>query len=159
MNDVLLPLYDDMTQIDHLVIGPFGVVCVETKNHSGKITGRIEDVYWKQRLGLKAYTFYNPLSQNYTHVQAVRYFLRKERILNVPVYNLVVFSSNNVSIELDEKNAPVIPARYVKKYFKNEAFNESKIDVAQVVAAIKKYQITDKSAKRQHIKRLKRAYG
>lgn len=159
INDVLLPLYNDMTQIDHLVIGPFGVICVETKNHSGVITGKAEDVYWKQRLGYKTYTFYNPLAQNYTHVQAIRYFLHKEKVLNVPIYNLVVFSSNNVSIELAEDNLPVIPASYLKKYFKDKAFNESKIDVDQVVKAIKKHQIIDKSAKQQHIKYLKKIYG
>lgn len=159
MNDVLLPLYDDMTQIDHLVIGPFGVICVETKNHSGRITGKAEDINWKQRLGFKTYTFHNPLAQNYTHIQAIRYFLHKEKVLNVPIYNLVVFSSNNVSIELAEDNLPVIPASYLKKYFKDKAFNESKIDVDQVVKAIKKHQIIDKSAKQQHIKYLKKIYG
>lgn len=159
MNDVLLPLYDNMTQIDHIVIGPFGVVCVETKNHSGKITGKVEDIYWKQRLGFRTYTLYNPLIQNNTHVRAINHFLHKEKILNVPVYNLVVFASDNVSIELDRENWPVIPVRCLKKYFKNEAFNEAKINTEQIIAAIKKYLITDKSAKKQHIKQLKRTYG
>lgn len=159
MNDVMLPLYDDLTQIDHVVIGPFGVICIETKNHSGKITGKTEDIYWKQRLGFKTYTFHNPLTQNFIHIQTIRYFLHKENVLNVPIYNLVVFSSDNVSIELAEDNLPVIPVSYLKKYFKNEVFNESKIDVDKVVKAIKKHQITDKSAKQQHVKYLKNVYG
>ena len=126
MNDVLLPLYDDMTQIDHIVIGPFGVVCVETKNHSGKIIGRVEDIYWKQRLGFRTYTLYNPLAQNNTHVRAINHFLRKEKILNVPVYNLVVFASDNVSIELDRENWPVIPVRYLKNISKTRLLTKQR---------------------------------
>lgn len=159
MDNVMLPLYSNTTQIDHIVVGPFGVVCIETKNHSGEIIGGIEDIYWIQRLGSKTHLVYNPLAQNNTHVQVVRYILHKERILNVPVYNLVVFSSNNVSIKLDEENVPVIPIRYLKEYFQNKAFNESRVNVAEVVAAIKKHQITDKSVQKRHIRQLKKAYS
>lgn len=158
MNDIMLPLYNNMTQIDHLVIGPFGVMCVETKNHSGVIKGSMDDVYWKQRLGFRTRSFYNPLSQNQTHVHAVHYFLRKEGLHHVPVYNLVVFSSNNVSIKLNEDHLPVIPVHYLKKYFKDKAFDEPKVDMEKVVEAIQKYQITDKAAKKQHVQRLKKAY-
>jgi len=159
MNDVLLPLYDNMTQIDHIVIGSFGVICIETKNHSGKITGGMENVYWNQKIGFKTHSFYNPLAQNNTHVHAVQYFLHKEKLFNVPIYNLVVFSSNNVSIELNENNLPVIPVHCLEKYFKNKIFDKSKIDVNKVVNAIQKYRITDKKAKKQHIEHLKKVYS
>lgn len=45
--------------------------------------------------------------QNNTHCSAIKYILSKER-LNVPVYNLVVFSSKNVSVTIQEDNLTVI---------------------------------------------------
>ena len=35
LNNVYLPLYDTTTQIDHIVVGPFGIVVVETKADQG----------------------------------------------------------------------------------------------------------------------------
>ena len=36
INDLYLPLYDQTTQIDHILIAPFGMIVVETKNYKGK---------------------------------------------------------------------------------------------------------------------------
>lgn len=39
MNDLYLPLYDKTTQIDHILIGFFGLIVVETKNIGGEVYG------------------------------------------------------------------------------------------------------------------------
>lgn len=157
LNDVLLPLYNNYTQIDHVVIGPFGVVCIETKNHSGHITGSMNDAYWMQRIGRKKHKLYNPLVQNNTHCLAVKYFLKKENLSHVPICNLVVFSSDHVSVNLKENNLPVIPLSYLKKFFKKNLENRD-VNVEEILAAIEKYNITDKETRRRHIQRLKEAY-
>lgn len=159
LNDVLLPLYDNTTQVDHIIIGSFGVMCIETKNHSGTITGSAKKKYWTQRIGNRTYSFYNPLLQNNTHVKAVRYLLNKEKLHNVPVHSLVVFSSKKVSVELSDEGLPVITIRYLKKYLKKRTLKKPYVDAEQVANAISKYQITDKSAKKQHIRHLRKAYG
>lgn len=157
LNDVLLPLYNNYTQIDHVVIGPFGVVCIETKNHSGHITGGMNDIYWIQRIGRKKHKLYNPLAQNNTHCLAVKYFLKEENLSHVPICNLVVFSSDHVSVNLKENNLPVIPLSYLKKFFKKNLENRD-VNVEEVFAVIKKYNIIDKKTRRRHIQRLKEAY-
>ena len=56
-------------QIDHLVISPFGIFCIETKNYLGKISGNYQDKYLQRRvLGMK-YQTYSPIYQNYRHLQ------------------------------------------------------------------------------------------
>ena len=56
-------------QIDHLVISPFGIFCIETKNYLGKISGNYKDKYLQRRvLGMK-YQTYSPIYQNYRHLQ------------------------------------------------------------------------------------------
>lgn len=96
MNNVKLPLYDKTCEIDHLVIGKFGVLVIETKSQSGYIYGRTDDKNLTQEIGQYTYTFYNPLFQNKTHTDNVSYHLRKGGFRNVPVYGIVVFTSEDV---------------------------------------------------------------
>ena len=56
-------------QIDHLVISPYGIFCIETKNYLGRISGNYKDKYLQRRvLGMK-YQTYSPIYQNYRHLQ------------------------------------------------------------------------------------------
>lgn len=96
MNNVRLPLYDKTCEIDHLVIGKFGVIVVETKSQSGCIHGGTDEKNLIQEIGQYTYNFYNPLYQNKTHTDNVKYHLRKGGFKNVPVHGIVVFTSNDV---------------------------------------------------------------
>ena len=77
LNDVYLPLQDGTTtQIDHIVVSPFGVFVVETKTYRGWIFGDASAKVWTQSLpGRKGrsnkHTFQNPLRQNYSHICAI----------------------------------------------------------------------------------------
>ena len=86
---------ESYTEIDNLVITKGGIVVIEVKSHNGKIDNR--DDYWKQYYGDKYVEFYNPIKQNAGHVRAVADILHKENVYNVPIYNVVVFTSRNVS--------------------------------------------------------------
>ena len=56
-------------QIDNLVISPYGLFCIETKNYLGRISGNYKDKYLQRRvLGMK-YQTYSPIYQNYRHLQ------------------------------------------------------------------------------------------
>ena len=70
LNDIYLPLDDgSTTQIDHVVISPFGVFVIETKTYKGWIFGNPRDAQWTQVLHRRKSRFQNPLRQNYLHVQ------------------------------------------------------------------------------------------
>ncbi len=94
MTNVFLPLYKDTCEIDHILIGGFGVAVIETKNLSGEITGSGQQLTHK--IGNKVNKFYNPQLQNETHVKNVRYHLRKSEFKDVPIYSIVVFTSDNI---------------------------------------------------------------
>ena len=58
------------TQLDHVIVSPYGVFVVETKNHKGMIFGDINGTVWTQVLrGRAHYTFYNPITQNLGHIK------------------------------------------------------------------------------------------
>ena len=69
LNDIYLPLDDgSTTQIDHVVVSPFGVFVIEVKNYSGWIFGSETARQWTECLPSGRFRFQNPLHQNYKHV-------------------------------------------------------------------------------------------
>jgi hypothetical protein len=60
------------SQIDHVVISPYGIFVIETKNYNGEIKGSREDKQWTVSNRFK---MYNPLKQNYGHIRALEALL------------------------------------------------------------------------------------
>lgn len=72
-NDLVLPRPDGKgpTQIDHVVVSPFGIFVIETKNYAGWIFGDEHSRTWTQVIYQKKSRFQNPLHQNFLHVSAL----------------------------------------------------------------------------------------
>lgn len=94
LHDIMLPSVarTGTTQIDHVVVSPYGVFCVETKAHKGWIFGRASDKYWTQVIYRSKHRFYNPLRQNYAHQEALEDIISTD-YPNLPVIGLVAFPS------------------------------------------------------------------
>ena len=68
LNDcTLLDEQNQSTQIDHILLSPYGVFVIETKNYKGWIFGGERQKMWTQKIYKKSYKFQNPLHQNYKH--------------------------------------------------------------------------------------------
>ena len=74
-HDVTLPSPDGTTQVDHIVVSPYGVFVIETKNYKGWIFGDARSRQWTQTLYRRKHRLQNPLHQNYKHAKAVESFL------------------------------------------------------------------------------------
>lgn len=77
------------TEIDHVVVSPYGIFCIETKSHRGSIYGYTNATHWVQYLGGKSFRLYNPCLQNYKHKKALQGLLRP--YLRTDVHTYVVF--------------------------------------------------------------------
>lgn len=89
LNNVTLELEEGTTQIDHIIISPYGVFVIETKNVAGWIYGSERQKSWTQTFPTgDKYYFQNPLRQNYKHVKTVQNMLRLKKN---QIHNLVVF--------------------------------------------------------------------
>jgi len=87
--NVTLPTDDGTTQIDHILLSPFGIFVIETKNMKGWIFGTERQARWTQKIYRHKSSFQNPLRQNYKHTETLR------RILGLPkevVYSVVIFT-------------------------------------------------------------------
>lgn len=93
LHDVLLPTRYGTTQIDHIVVSPYAIFVIETKNYKGWISGHQDAEEWKQSLsGGEQYKFRNPIRQNLAHFQAVRAILKD--IGDFTIIPIVAFSDS-----------------------------------------------------------------
>lgn len=79
IKDVTLPTEDGgTTQIDHIIVSPYGVFVVETKNMKGWIFGGQHQKTWTQKIYKKTFKFQNPIHQNYKHLKTLQSLLELE---------------------------------------------------------------------------------
>lgn len=72
LNNVMIP--DDAggsTQIDHVVLSPYGIFVIETKNMKGWIFGDENSAKWTQQIFKCKNQFQNPFRQNYKHIMSL----------------------------------------------------------------------------------------
>lgn len=91
LNDCTLP--DDLsgtTQIDHILLSPYGIFVIETKNYKGWIFGGEHQKMWTQKIFKNSYKFQNPIHQNYKHIKVLEQVLEDVVDLNL-IHSAIVF--------------------------------------------------------------------
>ncbi len=89
-----LPMENNKTtEIDLILLYPFGIFVIESKNYSGWIFGNEKDKYWTQVLSTgkgksEKKQFYNPIAQNKGHIRQLRKYIPEK----IPIYSMIVFS-------------------------------------------------------------------
>ena len=86
------------SQIDHVLITPYAVFVIETKNYSGEIKGNRKEKNWTVSNRFK---MYNPILQNYGHIKVVEGILSDFQ--TVPFISMISFTMRarfNVDPEL-----------------------------------------------------------
>lgn len=82
LSNLLLNNGNRTTQIDNIVVSPFGIFVIEEKNHRGNVFGAENSPKWKTYYryaeGQKYYEYQNPLHQNLFHISALKKILPSE---------------------------------------------------------------------------------
>ena len=91
IDDALFLSNGRSTQIDHIVVSPYGIFVIETKGYAGWISGGDNNEYWTQNIYGNKTNFYNPIRQNAGHVRFLNYLLRD--LGNIPIIPIVVFNN------------------------------------------------------------------
>ena len=149
LNDVFISTDSGTHQIDHVIVSKFGVFSIETKQYNGYITGNKYDKNWVRHAGNKKYYYTNPIRQNYGHVKALSKLLK---IDESKIYNIVCIPSK-AKLKIEHDGELVRYDTIVNKIlsFKDEVI----YNVDEIVSEIKSNNITDKNAKKEHIKNIK----
>ncbi|MEG0482347.1 MAG: nuclease-related domain-containing protein [Acinetobacter sp.] len=155
LNDCTLPSEQNQTtQIDHILLSPYGVFVIETKNYKGWIFGSERQKMWTQKIFKKSYKFQNPLHQNYKHQKVLEEILA-DIVDPTLIHSVIVFMPDcEFKTQMPEN---VFRGAGWTDYVKN--FKESVIPpmkLRRIQLRIEK-EILEKSWKtnRQHVQNLK----
>ncbi len=150
-NDVYLPLYDKLTQIDHILVGFFGILVIETKNTRGEIYAQPNEKQWAIVNGGKKKYIYNPLMQNKTHVEAIRHLLISNKVFKIDIDSLVVFTSGKKATLYIKSGYPVILSNLLPKFLRKDRYETDKeVDVDQICSIIEGAIVTDRDRIKAH---------
>jgi restriction system protein len=157
IKNVTLPTEDGTTQIDHIVVSPYGVFVIETKNMKGWIFGTAKQKQWTQKIFKYSSKFQNPLYQNYKHTQTLANCLQ---LPSEKIYSVVVFIGDSTFKTAMPAN--VTYARGCVEYIKTKQeiqFTESqvseiveKIEAGRLIRGLK-----TNLAHNQHVKNIVKA--
>ncbi len=151
--DVLLPTEDGTTQLDHVLVSPYGIFVLETKNMKGWIFGSEKQAKWTQQIYKHKSSFQNPLRQNYKHTQVLQELLA---LNDDCIHSLIVFVGSAVFKTPMPKN--VVRGGGVSGFIKS--FKTPILDEEKLLSVSK--QLTDGRLvssfknKRAHIKHVNR---
>lgn len=169
-NDVVLKTKSGTTQIDHIVVSPYGVFAIETKNYRGDIYGDDKRKDWTQLIvtnvryrskPFKTYTYvtkntlYNPVKQALGHVYEIKKLLSRWphlRVIPVVVFtgdaNLSHVSSNNHVVYISSLLSTI-------REYRNIYLSED--DVSQVAALLNASNIRGLVDNATHVQNVKAA--
>ncbi|MBQ7030740.1 MAG: NERD domain-containing protein [Bacilli bacterium] len=149
INNLFLSVNGLTHQIDHIVVSPYGIFSIETKQYNGYITGSKYDKNWVRHAGKNKYYYVNPIRQNYGHCKALAELLN---IDESKIYNIVCIPSN-VKLKIEHDGELV---RYDTIVNKIKSYNEEIINnVSELYDKLLKSNVKDKKIKKSILQILK----
>ena len=132
IKNVTIPTEDGTTQIDHIIVSPYGIFVVETKNLKGWIFGSENQPMWTQKIFKHLNKFQNPLRQNYKHIRTL------ESALNIGLdnfFSVIVFIGDSTfkTPMPDNVTYGLGYIRYIKSKTNNVLDNEQVNEIVQKI--------------------------
>jgi len=167
LSDLMLPnakSKSGYSQIDHIIISPYTIFVIETKNYTGTIYGDVKRPKWSVN---GKFPMLNPFHQNYGHIKAIHNLLPQidmsqfvsmvsftkrstfkvnEELRKIQSNELIVYDT-----ELSEFIARKI--NVLKMTMKSVAFSEEQINEMHVVLSSK--NVLDPHLRAKHVKQIK----
>ncbi len=155
VNDITLKGKKGTSQIDHMVISPYGIFVIETKNYKGWIHGREDSEYLAQTFYKYKTKFRNPIKQNWSHIYAIKENLPQYK--DLPYYPVIVFAGKGRLKNLDVTTDVIYPDALFETIMRHRGprkLNDN--EIGEIFTTLTGASIKDKQAKRNHVSRIKR---
>ncbi|HAM79234.1 NERD domain-containing protein [Ornithinibacillus bavariensis] len=148
-HDLYIPTEENKTtQVDHVVVSPFGIFVIETKAYNGWIFGNEKSKYWTQVIYKRKEKLFNPIWQNAGHIKGLEDYLGIEK----NYFTSIIAFSNQSTFKFKEKftRAHVIHFRDLYKTIKaNNATIIGNSLINNVQSKLNKLVVVDKKEKKQ----------
>jgi len=159
LNHVTLKLKDGTTEIDHILVSPFGVFVIETKDYRGWIFANAKSATWTQVLYKAKFKFQNPIFQNMRHVRAVAELLD---FLPVSAIKSVVVFSGDSKFKTDIPPS-VLKLSQLAKHLKSAMTTDVVISPNRVQFCVGRLEMArlqiSKETDIEHVESLQRRHG
>jgi len=101
LNDVEIKSNNKTAQIDHVLVGPYGIVLIETKNVKGRISLTGDKQYWCQDKKYDTKEFYSPTLQARGHEAAVKSIVSLFNLNQfIPIRSIALFCDDQIELSL-----------------------------------------------------------
>ncbi|WP_456273107.1 NERD domain-containing protein [Bacillus sp. AK031] len=157
LHDILLPGQNgNTTQIDHVVVSPYGIFVIETKNYKGWIFGSEKSKKWTQQIYKHKQQFHNPIHQNYGHIGAIKDALGEQ--IKLPYISIIAFNTK-ADLKKIDVSTPDVHVTYdtrIKKVI--DSYGNKRISNPYAKAVynhLKSAVIEGKQASKDHVTQLK----
>jgi hypothetical protein len=152
-HNIIIPSPNGTTQIDHLIVSPFGIFIIETKNKKGWIFGSENRAKWTQSIYGNNHSFQNPLKQTYRQKKILAGFLQIE---GTAIQTVIYFAGDcRFKTQLPENVIRSRLSRYIKQ-FKKQTLTSGKVD--QIVRTLEQHVSESELTKRDHIRSLRQRH-
>ncbi len=119
INDLVLKVRGQSSQVDHVVVGRRGIFVIETKHWHGLVEGTERSFKWMLRQDGRTLKVTNPVRQNARHVKILKTFLQSRGFSCPPVYNVVVFAGTRTTFYTDTVT-PLLTSQNVVRWMKEK---------------------------------------
>jgi len=153
-HDIIIPSENGTTQIDHLLVSPYGLFIVETKNKTGWIFGSKGQKEWTQSLYGNNYSFQNPTRQTFRQKKILSEFLG---VNESTIHTIIYFVGNcKFKTELPDNVIRSRLGKYIKQ-FKDRVLPPEEVD--RVVGEIEYYVSESSITTRDHMQSLHKRHN
>lgn len=156
LHDLLLPAKHDTSQLDHVLVSPYGLFVIETKAFSGIISGREWDTNWVQHIPRKVQELKipNPCRQNYGHRISLQRLLTK--FGNIPIHSIIAVS-DSCQLDVESYGAVVVNHKDLLKTIDTLSTRRvlSDQEIKQIKEILQDANIPGRAARKEHIKNVK----
>lgn len=150
INDILIEYDGRTTQIDHIVVSPYGIFVIETKGYKGWIIGSENREFWVQNIFGNSFKFYNPIKQNENHIKRLKKILKLSS--DTPFISIVAFNDSAI-LKIKTDNHIVVKISEIvdtiKKYNNIAIGSDEQSSIKNI---LKKYKNNDSDKLEQHKK-------
>lgn len=126
--------------LDFILVGTFGVLCVKCLGLDGEIYGSAGDAKWLQVRGKEdaqeRVSFDNPLVQAGRDTRLVRDALFSAGLKSVPVETVCVFTNKNAQLVLPRDTGHYTVKTFRDLLDKDKYHQDRKVDIAKAAAAL-----------------------
>ncbi|MFL0198745.1 NERD domain-containing protein [Clostridium sp. WILCCON 0269] len=152
INNIMLRIGDKTAQIDHVIVSNYGIFVIETKNYKGLIIGNQFDNNWNQIIYKRKENLYNPIKQNYGHIQALKKIL--SQFGDIRYISIVAFTTN-ADLKVTSKTDVVYTINLINTIKKYDDECITDFDKDKIFSKLFSLNIDNKENRKAHVQAIR----